>query len=120
MVELAANESLDRVSLDKPYEGRSELDVDGIFIEIGAEPRNELATELGTEINEKGEIVVSKFMETSVAGLFAAGDVTDASGELKQTITSTAQGVLASTAAYKYVAEHPNACQNHAVAYSLT
>ncbi len=119
VVELIANESLERIGLDKPYEGQPELDVDGIFIEIGAEPRNELASALGAEVNEKGEITVTKFMETSVDGLFAAGDVTDASGELKQTITSTAQGVLASTAAYKYVAEHPNACHTHAAAYSL-
>ncbi len=119
VVELRGSDKLEKIAIDKPYQGKSEMEVDGVFVEIGAEPRNELARDLGAEINEKGEIMVSKFMETTVPGLFAAGDVTDASGELKQTITSTAQGVVAATSAYKHVAEHPNACQCHAAAYKL-
>ncbi|MCH7997259.1 MAG: FAD-dependent oxidoreductase [Chloroflexi bacterium] len=116
---LVGNGKLERLELDKPYMDQSDLRVDGIFIEIGADPRNQLATKLGAMTNDKGEIMVSKLMETTITGLFAAGDVTDASGELKQTITSTAQGVIAATSAYKYVSENPNACQGHAVGYSL-
>ncbi len=119
VVGLTGNGYLEKITIDKPYQGKSELEVDGLFIEIGADPRNELAKGLGAEVNEKGEIMVSKLMETTVVGVFAAGDVTDASGELKQTITSVAQGVVAATSAYKYVAEHPNACQCHATGYRL-
>jgi thioredoxin reductase len=46
--------------------------------------------------------------------LFAAGDLTNASGDLKQTITAAAQGAIAATAAYHEVSTHPNACQWHA------
>ncbi|MEE9247406.1 MAG: FAD-dependent oxidoreductase [Dehalococcoidia bacterium] len=116
---LVGNGKLERLELDRPYMDQSDLRVDGIFIEIGADPRNQLATKLGAMINDKGEIMVSKLMETTITGIFAAGDVTDASGELKQTITSTAQGVIAATSAYKYVSEHANACQAHAAGYSL-
>ena len=116
---LVGNGKLERLELDRPYMDQSDLRVDGIFIEIGADPRNQLATKLGAMINDQGEIMVSKLMETTITGIFAAGDVTDASGELKQTITSTAQGVIAATSAYKYVSEHPNACQAHAAGYSL-
>ena len=116
---LVGNGKLERLELDRPYMDQPDLKVDGIFIEIGADPRNQLATKLGAMINDKGEIMVSKLMETTITGLFAGGDVTDASGELKQTITSTAQGVIAATSAYKYVSEHGNACQVHAAGYSL-
>ena len=116
---LEGDEKLDRIGLDQPYQDSPELAIDGIFIEIGADPRNALARTLGAMINSQGEIMVSKMMETTVSGLFAAGDVTDATGELKQTITSTAQGVIAATSAYKYVAEHPNACQIHAAGFAL-
>ena len=116
---LKASEKLESIDIDKPHEGRSTLDVDGIFVEIGADPRNDLARSQGALLNDQGEIMVSKYMETTVPGLFAAGDVTDASGDLKQTITSTAQGVVAATSAYKYVMEHPNACASHAMAYQL-
>ena len=78
-----------------------------------------MARPLGVMINSQGEIMVSKMMETTVTGVFAAGDVTDATGELKQTITSTAQGVIAATSAYRYVSEHGNMCQMHAAGFEL-
>jgi thioredoxin reductase len=46
---------------------------------------------------------VDKYMQTNMPGLLAAGDLTDASGDLKQTITAAAQGSLAATSAYEYV-----------------
>ena len=116
---LVGEEKLEKLALNQPYEGADEIDVDGLFIEIGADPRNELARPLGVMINSQGEIMVSKMMETTVTGVFAAGDVTDATGELKQTITSTAQGVIAATSAYRYVSEHGNMCQMHAAGFEL-
>ena len=63
--------------------------------------------------------MVDKHMGTNVHGVFAAGDVTDASGELKQTLTAAAQGSLAATAAYADLSEHADACEVHAVGFSL-
>ena len=42
-------------------------------------------------------------METNVEGILAAGDLTDASGDLKQTVTAAAQGAIAAKSAYSYV-----------------
>ena len=113
VVGLKGEDGLASIVLDRPYNGAAELDVDGLFIEIGADPRIELASQLGVALNDKDEIKVDKSMRTSVHGVFAAGDVTDASGELKQTITAAAQGALAATAAYEDYGEHPNACLGH-------
>ncbi len=99
--------------------GSTEITVDGLFIEIGADPRTDLARQLGIQLNDKDEIIVDKHMKTNVHGVFAAGDVTDAGGELKQTLTAAAQGALAATAAYADVSEHPEACEVHAVGFSL-
>ena len=96
--------------------GSTELDLDGIFIEIGADPRVELPKNLDVQLNDLDEIIVDKHMHTNVHGFYAAGDVTDGSGGLKQTITAAAQGALAATAAYDDVTAHPNACQWHAKA----
>ena len=82
-------------------------------MELGADLRVELAEQLGVALTEKNEIAVDKSMRTSVHGVYAAGDVADASGELKQTITAAAQGALAATAAYDDVTEHPNVCTWH-------
>ena len=58
-------------------------------------------------------------MRTNIHGVFAAGDVTDASGELKQTLTAAAQCAVVATAAYSDISEHSNACEVHAVGFSL-
>ena len=109
--ELKGDDGLSGIVLDNEVRGSKELELDGLFIEIGADPRSELASKLGAELNDHGEVLVDKKMRTHVHGLFAAGDLTNASGDLKQTITAAAQGAIAATAAYYEVNTHPPACQ---------
>ncbi len=66
--------------LGQDVEGSGEIPVDGLFLEIGADPRTELASQIGVQLNDNDEIIVDKHMGTNVHGVFAAGDVTDASG----------------------------------------
>ncbi|GAB4307587.1 MAG: thioredoxin-disulfide reductase [Promethearchaeota archaeon] len=75
--------------------------LDGVFIEIGADPANSLVAGLGVELNEKGEVVIDDKSATNMAGLFAAGDVANAS--YKQAITGVAEGVRAAFTAYELV-----------------
>ena len=119
VVELKGDGGLSGVVVDTEDEGSRELALDGLFIEIGADPRVDLARQLDVELNELNEVKVDKLARSSVEGVFAAGDVADASGELKQTITAAAQGALAATAAYEYVSRTGNRCYPHAVGYSL-
>lgn len=119
VIKLNRDDSLSGIVLDQEVNGSSEITVDGLFIEIGADPRTDPARQLGIQLNDKDEITVDKHMRTSVHGVFGAGDVTDASGELKQTLTAAAQGALAATAAYADVSEHPDACAVHAVGFSM-
>lgn len=53
-----------------------EIATDGVFVEIGRSPNFALVDNL-LEINEMGEIIVNSLNETNVAGIFAAGDVTN-------------------------------------------
>ena len=108
VVELKGHDGLESIVFDKPHNGANDLSVDGLFIEIGADPRSELAASLGIELNDLGEVIVDKHMCTSVHGVFAAGDLTDASGDLKQTVTAAAQGASAATSAYADLLEHPS------------
>lgn len=79
----------------------SKLDLDGVFVAIGWTPLSELAKEIGAELDERGEVKVSREAETNVPGFFAAGDVTDA--KFKQAIIGAAEGVYASVAAYNHI-----------------
>ena len=119
VVELWGVDGLTGVLLDQQYNGSLELNLDGLFLELGADPRVELAQGLGVELNERNEIKVDREMRTNVHGVLAAGDVADGSGDLKQTITAAAQGALAATTAYAHVSAHPNSCATHTVGYSL-
>ena len=100
---------LQGIRVSRPHDGTDKLEVDGLFIEIGADPRVAIARELGLERNpETGEVHVNRLMHTSMPGIYAAGDLTDASGPLKQTVTASAQGAIAALSAYTYVSEHPS------------
>jgi thioredoxin reductase (NADPH) len=75
--------------------------VDGVFIEIGAIPQSDIVKDLGVILNKKGEIVVDKFAQTNIPGLFAAGDVTDI--REKQMIIACGQAVTASHSVREYL-----------------
>lgn len=103
ITELKGQPMLAEVVVDVENKGKRVLLADGIFIEIGADPNSGFAKAVGVNLNEMGEIMVDSGMKTNIAGLFAAGDVSNSSGELKQTITASAQGAIAATSAYEYV-----------------
>jgi thioredoxin reductase (NADPH) len=119
VVELRGDDGLSGIVLDRPIDGSAELAVQGLFIEIGADSRVELAKQLVLTLNGQDELEVDGAGRTSVNGVFAAGDVTNGAGELKQTITTASQGALAATAAYEYVSEHGNRCEIHPMGYAL-
>jgi thioredoxin-disulfide reductase len=77
-----------------------ELEVDGLFVEIGHEPKTELLANL-VKRDSLGQIVVDLNNKTSCDGIFAAGDVTQS--EFKQIIIGCGQGAVAALSAYKYL-----------------
>ena len=107
VVELLGSDDagLTGIRINQPWEGQDELTIDGLFVEAGADPRLEIPNQLGLEINpDTGEVHVDKALNTSVQGIYAAGDLTDGT-ELKQTITAAAQGAIAALSAYQHVLE---------------
>jgi thioredoxin reductase (NADPH) len=76
---------------------------DALFVLIGNSPLSSLFEEIGVAVNEKKEILVDREMKTNVAGIFAAGDVTNS--PFKQAIVSAAEGVIAAYSAYHYISD---------------
>lgn len=81
-------------------EKKEELKVDGIFVEIGYESRSGWLGDL-VELNQAGEIKVNRDQETSVKGIFGAGDCTDT--RYKQIVISAGEGAKAALQAHKYI-----------------
>jgi len=100
------------VVLNKEVDGSRELRVDGLFIEIGAQPNTSLTDPLGVETDGQGYIKTDNMMRTNVPGVFAAGDIANLFGHFKQDITSAAMGAVAATSAYDYYKENKEACSH--------
>ncbi len=76
------------------------LDVTGIFIEIGLVPNSDVVKGL-VELNKWGEVPISCASETTMPGLYAAGDVTDIPE--KQIIVAAGEGAKAALQAHRYL-----------------
>lgn len=91
------------VKLDKPFNEKEVLNLDGVFIEIGAVPGTSLASELGVILDEINYVLVGEDMSTNLPGVFAAGDLTDNSKAFAQMIGACAQGAIAASSAYRFL-----------------
>jgi len=76
------------------------VEVQGVFIEIGTVPSTDFIRGF-LKLNEAREIVVDCSCNTSVPGVFAAGDVTSAPE--KQVIVAAGEGAKAALGAFKYI-----------------
>ena len=117
--EIVGDKKLEKIILTKPFNGSSELIVDGLFIEIGFKPNVALAQLVGVELDEKGYIKTDNMMKTNIDGFFAAGDTVNHFGRFKQDITAAAMGTVAATSAYEDVKAHGvDACELHQSAHA--
>ena len=80
----------------------SNLPVSGVFMFVGQEPDDECVRGL-VKAERGGWIITNDHMETSIEGIFAAGDVR--SKYLRQVITAAADGAVAAMAASSYINE---------------
>ncbi len=80
----------------------SQADFGGIFIYVGLDPVSEFAKDLGIT-DEAGWILTDHQMKTSVAGIYAVGDVRQK--DLRQITTAVGDGAIASQEVYKYLTE---------------
>jgi len=75
----------------------------GVFIYVGLDPVSDFVQELQIR-DQAGWIVTDDHMKTSVAGVFAVGDVRQKN--LRQVTTAVGDGAIAGQEAYKYIIEH--------------
>ncbi len=78
------------------------IEADGVFIAVGITPRSGFVG-TGIETNAGGYIVAGETCETSIPGVFAAGDVR--AKQLRQVVTAVADGANAVTSVQRYLLE---------------
>lgn len=102
-VEVLGDQKVRSLKLNAPFEGSDLLKVDGVFIEIGSIPATSLATLIGCAVDEKGYLKVTSAMETTVPGIFGAGDLTNGSNYFAQFTTAAGEGATAANSAFNYI-----------------
>jgi alkyl hydroperoxide reductase subunit F len=85
---------------DTKSKEEKKLSVSGVFIEIGMVPNSEPVKHL-IKLNKFGEIPVNCSCETELAGLYAAGDVTNVPE--KQIVVAAGEGAKAALQAHRYL-----------------
>jgi thioredoxin reductase (NADPH) len=71
--------------------------IEVLYPALGSEVRSALAVDLGASCDEQGYVLTDSHQSTSVAGLYAAGDVTN---ELNQICVATGHAAIAATDIY--------------------
>lgn len=85
-------------------EGGDWREFDILYPALGCTPRSEVARALGVKLTDAGCVPTDARQQTSVAGVFAAGDVVEA---LDQVSVAVGHGALAGTAAHNYLRARP-------------
>ena len=86
--------------VDRRTGDEKNLQLEGVFVQIGLVPNSDPVKDLA-ELNRFGEVVTGRKGETSVTGLFAAGDVSDVA--FKQIIIAMGDGANAALGAFEYL-----------------
>jgi thioredoxin reductase (NADPH) len=100
--EIKGEKVVNKVVLSSCETGETkELAVDGVFVQVGEAPNSQVAREAGVEVDAHGYIKIDLRQRTNVAGVYAAGDVTD--HPVKQVGTAVGQGITAALEAHSHI-----------------
>jgi alkyl hydroperoxide reductase subunit F len=80
-----------------------QVELDGVFVQIGLVPNTEWL-QGSLDLSRHGEIVVDASGQTSLPGVFAAGDVTTV--PFKQIVIAVGEGAKAALSAFDYLIRH--------------
>ena len=100
VTQLIGNDFLEGAVINNVANGTTtNLAIDGLFVAVGSKPETEFLVNAGVEMS-KGFVKVDEKCQSSVEGLFGAGDVTN--GMLKQIVTACGDGAKAGSFAVVY------------------
>lgn len=100
---IEGNDSVHRLILQHVKSGeQSTLDVSGVFMAIGFKPNTGYLSNL-LPLDKQGSIITDEQMKTSIAGVFAAGDIR--SGSIRQVVAAAGDGAIAAINAKRYIDE---------------
>lgn len=92
------NEKLESITVIDKDENKKDINVDGLFIAIGQEPKNQIFKNVAS-VNDNGYIESDENLHTNIDGIYVAGDTRVKF--LRQLTTAVSDGSIAATQAIK-------------------
>jgi thioredoxin reductase (NADPH) len=103
VLEILGDKAVDNIKLQNvKTKKESTLAVSGVFISVGTLPATGYLKDV-LKLDEAGAIVANDRLETSVPGIFVAGDIR--SGSIRQIVSAAGDGAIAAVNAGKYISE---------------
>lgn len=102
VVKLNGDNRLESIVVENNDKSTKEIKVDGLFIAVGQEPKNEIFNNV-VDLDEKGYIISEDGVHTKVKGIYIAGD--SRQKMLRQLTTAVSDGAIAATTAIKEAKE---------------
>jgi thioredoxin reductase (NADPH) len=101
IAEFSGKAALEKVKIKNLKTGEiTEKNIEGVFILIGYVPNTEIFKTI-IDLNERDEIIVNENLETSLSGVFSAGDAN--AKKYRQITTAVADGTIAALNAMEYL-----------------
>ena len=103
VLDIKGDQKVQQVILKDTKTGdESSINLAGVFVAIGHEPNTSLFKDQ-LDLDENGYIILNKNTQTSVNGVFSAGDVHD--HRYRQAVTAAGYGCMAAIDVDKYLSE---------------
>jgi thioredoxin reductase (NADPH) len=102
IVGFEGSNSLENVKIKNLKTGKtSNKAIDGVFVFIGYVPNTEFLKEKDIQLNNRNEVTVNENYETSIKGVFAAGDTL--AKRYRQITTAVSDGTIAALNAIEFI-----------------
>lgn len=98
IVSLNGNDKLESITVKDKFGNTKEINIDGLFIAIGKEPKNEIFSNV-VDLSDNGYIVSLDDVHTKTEGIYVAGDTRVKN--LRQLTTAVSDGSIAATVTIK-------------------
>lgn len=96
VVKINGDNILESIEIEDSDRNKTVIEVNGLFIAIGQEPKNEIFSDL-IKVDKNGYIESSDGVHTNVDGIYVAGDARVKN--LRQLVTAVSDGAIAATTA---------------------
>lgn len=104
ITEFKGSEKLEGIVYKNKNTGEiNELNIDGVFVFIGYVANTETLVDTNIKLNDRGEIITDDDLQTSIPGVYAAGD--NRAVKYRQITTAVADGTIAALNAYTYASK---------------